>query len=168
MYVVFDLDNAQVSIAQAVANASTDASTSGSGSNIKVVQAGPNGVEAAVGSANGGVTTAPPNSFTIAPEASATISLSDQTISPAVGVAVGLAAIPEQGQANVNPSTGATATPASGSDSGSGSSSGGSSSTSSPHKAAATTVSIPSFSWNVLAVVSVWFGMAAIGAGLVL
>jgi len=168
MYVVFDLDNGQVSIAQAVANASTDASSSGSGNNIKVVQAGPSGVAQAVGNANGGVSTAAPNSFTIAPEVTATISLSVQTVSSAVGTATGLAAIPEQGQANVNPTTGATATPPSGSGSGSGSSSGSGSGSSSTHKGAAGSVSVPVFSWNIFALASVWLTMGVLGAGLIL
>lgn len=42
MYVVFDLDNGQLSIAQANVNASTDAASSGTGDNIKVVKAGAN------------------------------------------------------------------------------------------------------------------------------
>lgn len=174
MYVVFDLDNGQVSIAQAVANASTDASSSGSGNNIKVVQAGPSGVAQAVGNANDGVMTAAPNSYNIAPEVTATISVSDQTVSPAVGTATGLAAVPEQGQANVNPSTGATATPASGSGSisgsgsGSGPSSGSSSGSSSTSKGAAASVSVPAFFWNTFMISSVWLTMGVLGAALML
>lgn len=161
MYVVFDLDNGQVSIAQAIANVSTDASSSGSGDNIKVVKAGASGVASAVGSANSGVVTAASNTYTIAPEVSATISLSDSTVSSAVGTATGDAAIPEQGKADVNPSTGAS------SGSSSSTTSSGAKSTSAS-KGAAASVQVPAFSWNVAAVMGVWVTMVSFGAGLMI
>ncbi|PSK56975.1 hypothetical protein B9Z65_6599 [Elsinoe australis] len=98
MYVVFDMDNAQISIAQANPNAPTDASSSGSGDNIKVVQAGPSGVAQAVGSANGGVATVAQNSYSIAAEVTASQSMSFATASSAIGTATGTFAIPQAGQ----------------------------------------------------------------------
>ena len=162
MYVVFYLDNGQVSIAQAVANASTDASSSGSGNNIKVVRAGPSGVANAVGSANSGVATAAPNSYTIVPEVTASLSLSDSTVRSAVGTATGTAAIPFQGQANANPTSG-------GSSSNSGASSGsGSSQSAKASKGAAVTVGTPGGSGAVLGVAALWLAAAVFGAVLVL
>jgi len=168
MYVVFDLDNGQVSIAQAIANASTDATSSGSGDNIKVVKAGPNGVASAVGNANSGVATASSNTYTIAPQVSATIKPSGSTVNSAVGTATGLAAVPEQGQADVNPSTGAQGSSGpSGTGSGGSSTSSGSGSTSTS-KGAAASVQIPVMSLSGLAVMGAWLSMVGLGAGLIL
>ena len=152
MYVVFDLDNAQVSIAQAIANASTDASSSGSGDNIKVVQAGSDGVAKAVGSANGGIATASAtadvSSYIVAPEVTASITPSASTAASAVGTATGTDAVPDQGR----PSGSQSAATAS----------------ASHKKGAAASLTPQAFSWNVVAVFGVWVGMAALGGALVL
>lgn len=95
MYVVFDLDNGQVSIAQARTNISTTSGTSASGSNIKIVPAGANGVASAVGS---GVSTTSKNTATIAPAVSATGVFRVVTTTPAVGTATGTGAIPDSGR----------------------------------------------------------------------
>lgn len=64
MYVVFDLDNGQASIAQAAINSTA-------ASDIVVVEAGPNGVAKALGA---GTASVEPNSYSIAPQVSATVS----------------------------------------------------------------------------------------------
>lgn len=163
MYVVFDLDNGQVSIAQAIANASTDATTSGSGDNIKVIQAGVGGVASAVGSANGGVSTAAANTNTIDPQITASQSFAVSTVADAVATATGSNAIPEQGQVSA---TGSSASGSSGSESSSSTTSGSTSSSSS--KGAASGLAVPSFEWTAIAVFGVWAGMATLGAGLII
>lgn len=166
MYVVFDLDQGQVSIAQALFNASTDATSSGSGDHIKVVKAGAGGVQSAVGSANGGVSTAAPNSNTIDPAISATESFVLSTGSSAVGTATGTNAVPDSGRVSQ------TAAADSGSSSGSSGSSGGGSPTSSGSSSgstssgAASALVVPTFEWTAVAVFGVWLGMAALGFGL--
>ncbi|KAL1304996.1 hypothetical protein AAFC00_003900 [Neodothiora populina] len=113
MYVVFDLDNGQVSIAQARTNTSTSASSSSSGNNIKVVQAGLDGVANAVGPSS--VSTAPANGNTIAPAVSATAHFSVKTTLPAIGTATGTDAVPGSGRVGETAAAGGSSGSASGS-----------------------------------------------------
>lgn len=84
MYVVFDLDNGQGSIAQAATNPGSP--------NIVTVQAGPTGVAAAVS----GVNTAPANSVKAPGEVQpGTVSYSVATAATPVGTATGADAVPE-------------------------------------------------------------------------
>lgn len=96
MYVVFDLDNGQVSIAQA--------NTNPSGSNVKIVPAGANGVASAVGS---GVMTTASNTNQIGGGFTGGV-FSASTISPAVGTATGVNAVPEAGRVTGSAASGAT------------------------------------------------------------
>ncbi|KAK4502549.1 hypothetical protein PRZ48_005974 [Zasmidium cellare] len=112
MYVVFDLDNGQASIAQAKVN-NTDAPS------VVTVAAGPTGVAAAVAS---GVETAASNTWSIAPEvATSTLSYAVSTAASTIGTATGNAAIPEDAQ--VAGSGSGSGSGGSGTGSGSGSSS---------------------------------------------
>ena len=87
MYVVFDLDNGQASIAQANLNSTA-------APDIVTVAAGPTGVAAAVS----GVNTAPVNSFSIAAGVTtATNSYVASTVSP-IAQATGAGAIPAGAQ----------------------------------------------------------------------
>lgn len=87
MYVVYDLDNGQVSIAQAAVNV-TDAP------DIVTVQAGPTGVAEAISN----VMTAPANTYSIAPEVSlATSAFTVSTVAP-IGTNTGAAAVPGDAQ----------------------------------------------------------------------
>lgn len=167
MYVVFDLDNGQVSIAQASVNTTTDASSSGSGNSIKVVQAGAGGVASAVGS---GVSTAPANSGTIAPAVSATASFSKITTSPAVGQATGEAAIPDSGRVTEATGSGSSGSSGSSASSGVSGASGTSSASakSSSSKGAASGVKVPALSMAVAWTGVVVLGSAAFGAALIL
>ncbi|KAF4552421.1 Eukaryotic aspartyl protease-like protein 2 [Elsinoe fawcettii] len=96
MYVVFDMDNAQISIAQA--NTNTSDSSTASQADIKVVPAGPSGVQQAIGNVNGGVGTAAANSYLIAAAVTASESLTYSTASSPVGTATGTFAVPQAGQ----------------------------------------------------------------------
>lgn len=146
MYVVFDLDNAQVSIAQS--------NTSPGSSSIKTVPAGANGVAQAVGS---DVATAPANGNTIAPEIKATQSLSFSTVSSAVATATGVDAVPEDAR------TGTSADTTSGSGTGSGTSSSPSKSSTGAAASLRSDVSTGFFM-----VAALWIGSAALGFGLIL
>lgn len=88
MYVVFDLDNGQVSIAQANTNPGS--------SNVVIVPAGANGIATAVGES--GVEVASENVYSIAPEVTATETINLMTASAAVGTATGTDAVPQEGQ----------------------------------------------------------------------
>ncbi|KAF1355527.1 aspartic peptidase domain-containing protein [Delphinella strobiligena] len=163
MYVVFDLDNGQVSIAQARTNTSTDSSSSASGDNIKVVKAGADGVASAVGSS--AVSTVASNTYTIAPPASATATakFSVVTESSAVGTATGTNAIPEAGR--VTESSDASAASAT---SGSGTSGSSTSAKASSSKGVAAGLVVPPAKWSVFFSASmVMLGMGA-GAALML
>lgn len=94
MYVVFDLDNGQVSLAQAAVNTSTSASTSAAGSSVKIVPKGPGGLAKALGSS--AVKSAAGNSYSIAPMVSTTANFALSTVGTAVGTATGTAAIPTE------------------------------------------------------------------------
>ena len=91
MYVVFDLDNGQVSIAQA--------NTNPGASSVKIVPAGANGIASAVGT--GGVNTVAANAYSIAANVKATQSYSFATAATAVGTASGTDAVPEQGRITI-------------------------------------------------------------------
>lgn len=108
MYVVFDLDNGQVSIAQSAFGASTDVASSASGDNIKVVQAGPNGVASAL-VPDMTVVTAAVNTFSVASELQATQTILASTLANAVGTATGTLAVPSGGS-TIGPSGQHTAT----------------------------------------------------------
>lgn len=88
MYVVFDLDNGQVSIAQANTNPGP--------SSVVIVPAGANGIATAVG--ENGVKAASENKYSIAPEITATETIDLMTASPAVGTATGTDAVPQDGR----------------------------------------------------------------------
>ncbi|KAG8623936.1 hypothetical protein KVT40_008912 [Elsinoe batatas] len=91
VYVVFDMDNGQISIAPANTNSTSQ-------SNVRVVSAGPSGLAQAVSDSNGGAATADENSYRIAPAITASQSLSFATGSSPVGTATGTFAIPLAGQ----------------------------------------------------------------------
>ncbi|PNS20642.1 hypothetical protein CAC42_369 [Sphaceloma murrayae] len=93
MYVVFDMDNAQISIAQSNPDASSDSS-----GGVKVVPAGPSGIAQAIGTGSAGVATASQNSNSVASEISASRSLSFATAATPVGTASGSLAIPAAGR----------------------------------------------------------------------
>ncbi|CAK1359888.1 Candidapepsin-7 [Cercospora beticola] len=87
MYVVFDLDNGQGSIAQAATNPGSP--------NIVTVQAGPTGVAAAVS----GVNTAPANTVKAPGEVqSGTVAYSVATAATPIGTATGAGAVPANAQ----------------------------------------------------------------------
>ncbi|SMR49739.1 unnamed protein product [Zymoseptoria tritici ST99CH_3D1] len=143
MYVVFDLDNGQVSIAQANVN-STDAP------DIVTVAAGPTGVAEAVS----GVSTAPSNTWSIAPEVpGATSAFSVVTAATPLGTATGVGAVPASAQVEGEEE--------------------GGSSTSSGEKggkskgAAAGRVSMGSMELNVLCGLAIWLVAFGCGVGLI-
>ena len=86
MYVVFDLDNAQLSIAQANVNSTS--------SNVRPVKAGPNGVANAAKNAQ----TAPVNSYPIANTINGTAHYQVSTAKTTVGTATGAGAAPAGAQ----------------------------------------------------------------------
>lgn len=87
-YIVFDLDNGQLGLAQAA--------TSPSAPDIRAVAAGPDGLANAVGRAS--VVTASPNSASVAGTATATQTFSATTLAEPVGTATGAAAVPLAGR----------------------------------------------------------------------
>jgi hypothetical protein len=100
MYVVYDLDNGQISIAQA----SEDDSAK---SNIVPVPAGPLGVARAVSN----VVTASPNTWTIPPRITYATSHSVSTLATAIGTATGTNAVPLTARLGSNGGVVATGTP---------------------------------------------------------
>lgn len=145
MYVVFDLDNGQLSIAQAKINA-TDAP------NIVTISAGPSGIAKAISTS---YSAAPSNTASIAPEVmNATGSFTVSTAQSTIGSATGTAAVPFDAQI----SDGST---------GSSSSSGGKS-TSSSSKGAAAGLVVPGADFTGIWVAGISVAMAALGAGLLL
>jgi hypothetical protein len=84
MYVVFDLDNGQVSIAQSSLDSTAQP-------NIKAVEAGPNGVAKAAGASD---TDVPANTYSIASAVSGSATFSASTGSSTIGVATGTDAVP--------------------------------------------------------------------------
>ncbi|GAB1734536.1 hypothetical protein NU195Hw_g8988t1 [Hortaea werneckii] len=104
LYVVFDLDNGQVSLAQAATNndAGSTSSDSSRRGNVIPVPAGPGGVAAALSSASASasasyVPVSASQSYSIAPLVTAASQTSDFTVSTAgstIGTATGSAAVP--------------------------------------------------------------------------
>jgi hypothetical protein len=139
MYLVYDLDNAQVSIAQASEDDSAKP-------NIVTVQAGPSGVAKAVPS----VITTATNSYSI-PGAITSGSFSASTMASTIGTATGTAAVPFEARISGNGGVIATNVP---------------DTTSSPNAAAGLHVTGADFSglWAVGAAA----GFAALGAALIL
>ena len=89
MYVIFDLDEGQVSVAQANVNSTA-------APNIQVVAAGPSGVANAANN----VRTAPNQSVnTIAPQMNATVSFKAMSAKSTIGTATGAAAVPADAHA---------------------------------------------------------------------
>lgn len=144
MYVVFDLDNGQLSIAQAAVNSTASP-------NIVTVGAGASGIASAISTS---YSSAPTNSYSIAAEVqNATASFSVSTAESTIGSATGTAAVPADAQVS-----------ASGvSTSGSGSSGAGATSS-----AAASGLVVPALEKSGLWVGGVVMAMAALGAGIML
>jgi hypothetical protein len=154
MYVVFDLDNGQGSIAQAAVNTTAKP-------DIVIVEAGPSGVAKAVSN----VIAAPAQTFSAPPEVShATISYVVSTAASTVGSATGEAAVPEGAQVEDDDNDGQGSGRGGGSGSGSGSGSGGSSSSS----AAASAVVVPGADYTGLWITTIWVAGMALGAGLMI
>lgn len=84
MYVVFDLDNGQVSIAQSSLDSTAEP-------NIKPVEAGPDGVAKAASASD---TSLPANTYSIANAVSGSATFAASTGSSTVGVATGTDAVP--------------------------------------------------------------------------
>ncbi|WPH01382.1 Hypothetical protein R9X50_00422700 [Acrodontium crateriforme] len=146
MYIVYDLDNAQMALAQANTNPGK--------SNIVKVPAGPNGIASAISSGYSSV--ASNTAATIAQAVSATVKYSASTLATPVGTATGTAAVPNDAQV-----TQIAATNSANSGTGSSSSHGSSSSSTSAGAAAA---SIPIFDKSGLYVSLIAACMAGIGA----
>ena len=96
MYIVYDLDNGQMSLAQAKTGSS-------SSSNIKAVPAGPGGVGKVATNYGSKV---PANTFTIVPSVSATANVQVKTTGKPVGTATGEAAVPTAAQVEADSSSG--------------------------------------------------------------
>ena len=90
MYVVFDLDNGQVSIAQSSLDASAQP-------NIKAVEAGPNDVAKAASATD---TSVPSNTYSIADAVSGSETFAASTGSSTIGVATGTDAVPANARAS--------------------------------------------------------------------
>lgn len=140
MYVVFDLDNGQVSLAQAAVNTT-------SSPNVVSVAAGPSGVASAVS----GVSAAPSQTWSIAAGVSVTESFVASSAATAVGTATGAAAVPTQAQPQGSGATAASANPSS-----------------SATKGAAHTVFAPKLQWGGVASLVWGVCMAVVGATLVM
>ncbi|CAK4034066.1 acid protease [Lecanosticta acicola] len=146
MYVVFDLDNGQASIAQAVQNSTKQP-------DIVTVKAGPTGVAAAVGS---GVATAASNTWSIAAQVSS-MPYSVSTAHSTIGTATGNAAVPAGAQVIQSGSS-----DSSGGGSGSGSGSGSTSS------GAAAGVVIPNADFTPIWITGLWIAGVALGFGVMM
>lgn len=103
MYVVYDLDNGQVSLAQA----SLDTTST---PDILRVSSGPDGVASAMGSSS--VSTAASNSASIAPAVSAGETFSASAVGSTVGVATGTDAVPGDARASQTGEAGASSSTA--------------------------------------------------------
>jgi len=156
MYVVFDLDNGQVSIAQANINSTASP-------DIVTVQAGPTGVAAAVSN----VASAPSNTWSVAAAIATTPAYSVTTAKDPIGTATGEAAVPESAQLEGDDDSGNGD-----SSSGGGSNSGGSGTGSGSHhtsSGAAAGLVVPGAGDNVLFYITgLWVAGMALGAGLML
>jgi len=99
MYVVYDLDNGQISLAQAQLDSDREA-------DIVPVQAGLGGVQKALGGGSSGSQSVGPNRYSIAPAVSGTETFTASSVSSTVGMATGTDAVPadarvvETGSAN--------------------------------------------------------------------
>ncbi len=142
MYVVFDLDQGQMSLAQAAVNSTADP-------DIRVVAAGAGGVANAAKN----VKSAAPmsSSFPIAPQINGTATFAVSTAKTTVGSATGTAAVPADAQVGASGSTGTS-----------------SGSTGTSTKGAASSLVVPGFDWSSFGVLGLAAGMAVLGAGLVL
>ena len=100
MYVVYDLDNGQISLAQAELDSSKEA-------DVVPVKAGLGGVQRAVGSASGGSESSiGPNRYSIAPAVSGAESFTASTVGSTVGVATGTDAVPADARVKETSSAG--------------------------------------------------------------
>ncbi|KAK4539508.1 hypothetical protein LTR36_010853 [Oleoguttula mirabilis] len=145
MYIVFDLDNGQLALAQAAVNSTARPS-------VVTVSAGPSGIASAISTAYSG---APTNTWSIAPEVqNATASFSVSTAQSTIGTATGTAALPADAQIS------------SGGETGSASSSGSSATTT--KKGGAAGLVVPGVEWSGVWVTGTAVMMAALGAGLMM
>ena len=103
MYVVFDLDNGQVSIAQSSPDSTAEP-------NIKPVEAGPDGVAKAAGASD---TSVPANSYSIAKVVSGSATFAASTGSSTIGVATGTDAVPANARPAASDSSSGVASAAS-------------------------------------------------------
>lgn len=142
MYLVYDLDNGQVSIAQAKLN------QTGSGS-IVVVPSGVNGVASAVSSNY--VSASGVQSYSIAPEVSATVAFSASTAQSTIGEATGTDAIPADSRPSADSTSAGTGAAAA-----------------SSSKGVAAGVTIPGFRWEGVWVTGIAVLGAAVGMGLMM
>ncbi|KAK6426539.1 hypothetical protein LTR81_001120 [Elasticomyces elasticus] len=159
MYVVFDLDNGQVSLAQAAVNVTAEPA-------IVTVAAGTSGVESALGSKTASYDDETAQTGSIAPVVTgvggnATADFSVSTAQSTIGDATGTAAVPADAQ--VSETGGASGSGGSGSGSSSG---GGAGATSSA--AALGRVGVPGVDFGGLWVGGVVLGMGVLGAGIML
>lgn len=90
MYVVFDLDNGQMSLAQAAKNPGTP--------NVVTVGSGPSGVASALRNKASYEPASGTQSYSVAAEISGTATFSAETMSTTVGTATGTAAVPYDAQ----------------------------------------------------------------------
>lgn len=114
MYVVYDLDNGQISLAQAELDSSK-------ASDIVTVQAGLGGVQKAVG--GGSSASVGPNRYNIAPAVSGAESFTASSVQSTVGMATGTDAVPADARVS---ETGTAQSSAGGGNGGNGGGSGGS------------------------------------------
>lgn len=142
MYVVYDLDQGQMSIAQANLNSTS--------SNIKEVPAGPGGVAKAIG---GNSNSVPTQSYSVAPDATST-TFSVSTAKSTLGTATGIAAVP-------------TAARVSG-EGGSSAAAGGSSPSSSSHHSGAEALKMSQTGWSGMGAVAAVALGTVMGAALML
>lgn len=140
MYVVFDLDNGQMALAQAA--------TAPGPPDIVTVPAGPSGIASALGRQASYSPASASQSFSVAAEISGTATFSAETMATTIGTATGTAAVPYDAQ--ISNTAGADAA-----NGGGGGGSGGDS------EDAAAGLLVPRFEW-----VGVWVGLVAVaGAG---
>ncbi|TKA71716.1 hypothetical protein B0A55_10833 [Friedmanniomyces simplex] len=157
MYVVFDLDNGQVSLAQAALNSTASPA-------IHTVSAGASGVAKAISSAS--YSGAPQQTGSIAAEVNGTASFGVSTAQSTIGSATGTAAVPADAQASGT--SGGSRSGGSGG-SGSGTGSGGGATSSAAAVALGRTRSGGEVRWSSVWGVGAWvFGMGVLGAAVVL
>ena len=123
MYVVYDLDNGQISLAQAELDSSK-------ASDIVPVQAGLGGVQKAVGSDSGLQSSVGPNRYSIAPAVSGGESFTASSVTSTVGEATGTDAVPADARVSQTGAAGASSGGKGGSGGGGGGNGGGAASSS--------------------------------------